>query len=133
MTKWRHLAPHFTSFEQGPGLLNMFGHRNIRLNYGQKQSKLQTSNQTIYMFKATHPSLSSPHSYLQPSQLSPSPPWHARARAHAIGHLDLLGPTQRRGLAVEDDVGGLEGNIAEDLKCNMRVRIIAEYGERGGF
>lgn len=31
----------------------------------------------------------------------------------------LLGPTQRRGLAVEDDVGGLEGNITKDVDANV--------------
>lgn len=33
--------------------------------------------------------------------------------------LNLLGPTQRGGLAVEDDVGSLQGDITEDVEADV--------------
>lgn len=47
---------------------------------------------------------------------------------------DLLGPTQRRGVKVEDNVGSLEGNIAKDVDTNISrgldttVALVAEDG-----
>lgn len=48
--------------------------------------------------------------------------------------LHLLGPTKGGGLAVEDDVGGLEGNITEDVDADVSrgleatVALVAEDG-----
>lgn len=48
--------------------------------------------------------------------------------------LDLLGPTKRGSLAVEDDVGGLQGNVTEDVEANVSggleatVALVAENG-----
>lgn len=39
--------------------------------------------------------------------------------------LDLLGPTKRRVLGVEDDVGGLEGHITEDVDADVSRRLDA--------
>lgn len=38
---------------------------------------------------------------------------------------DLLGPTQRGGVEVEDNIGSLEGNIAEDVDANVSRRLEA--------
>lgn len=46
----------------------------------------------------------------------------------------LLGPTQRRSVKVEDNVGSLEGNVAKDVEANISrgldttVALVAEDG-----
>lgn len=40
-------------------------------------------------------------------------------------YLDLLGPSQRGCVEVEDNVGSLEGNVTEDVDANISRRLKA--------